>query len=294
MSPNTFRSVTVPADDGAYPGVDEASYHSDPTSLSVSGAKLLLPPSCPAKFRWRMDNPQPPKRVFDFGHLAHRLILGEGAKFAVLDPAVHGLKKDGTIADSPRATAGWKAAETEARANGLIPVSVEDWQTAQAMADKVAAHPVAGPLFTEGQAELSLYHRDPETGIRLRGRLDLLRTDGEIVDYKTSTTSDPAQLERLFHKYGYHMQAAWYMDLAVALGLSDRGRFLFVAQEKEPPYLVTVAEYDDEALAEGRRLNREAINLYAELVKSGQWPGYSDDTATIGLPVWALEQEIDI
>lgn len=287
------RSITVPHEDGAFPGVDEVSYHADPTSLSVSGAKMLLPPSCPAKFLWAQHNPQPPKRAYDFGHLAHRIVLGEGPRFAVLDPSIHGLKKDGTVADSPRMTAGWKLAESQARAEGLIPVSSDEWDTAQAMADMVRDHPVAGPLFAEGRPELSLYHRDPETGVRLRGRVDWQRPDGVIVDYKTSTTADPGQLQRLFHNYCYHMQAAWYLDLVAALGICPAPTFRFVVQEKTPPYEVVVVQLDEEAITEGRRANREAIRLYADLTKSGRWPGYADDTVTLSLPLWATpEMEI--
>lgn len=287
------RSVTIPADDGIYPGVDEESYHHDPTSLSVSGAKLLLPPSCPAKFRHMRDNPQPPRRVFDFGHLAHRMVLGAGSEFTVLDPAVHGLKKDGQVADNPRATSTWKSAEAEARREGRIPVSVEEWRTAEQMAEKVRAHPQARELFTDGQPELALYHRDPETGVRLRGRLDWLRNDGDIVDYKTCQSAEPREIERAFHKFSYHMQAAWYLDMVTALGLAESPRFLFVAQEKVPPYEVTVVEYDQDAIAIGRERNREAIRLYAELMQRGEWPSYTSETITISLPAWAAKPGID-
>lgn len=287
------RSVTIPAEDGAYDGVDEESYHHDPTSLSVSGAKLLLPPSCPSKFRHARDNPQPPRRVFDFGHLAHRMVLGAGNEFTVLDPAIHGLKKDGQIADNPRATSTWKNAEAEARRAGRIPVSVEEWRTAEQMAEKVRAHPQSAELFTDGRPEVALYRRDPETGVRLRGRLDWLRDDGIIVDYKTCQSAEPREIERAFHKYGYHMQSAWYQDMVTALGLAEQPRFLFVAQEKVPPYEVTVVEYDDIAIAEGRRLNREAIRLYAELRERGEWPSYTTETITISLPAWATRTLID-
>jgi len=287
------RSLTVPFEDGFYDGVDEESYHSDPTSLSVSGAKLLLPPSCPAKFRHMRDNPQPPRRVFDFGHLAHRMVLGAGNEFTVLDPAVHGLKKDGMVADNPRATSTWKNAENEARRAGRIPVSVEEWRTAEQMADKARQHPQAAELFTNGQPELSLYHHDPETGVRLRGRLDWLRDDGTIVDYKTTASAEPRDIERLFHKYGYYMQNAWYVDLVAALGLASKPRFLFVAQEKTPPFEVTVVEYDQDAITVGRERCREAIRLYADLMAADEWPGYATETVTISLPAWSTKPILD-
>ena len=97
---------------GLRAGISTADYHADRSSLSCSGAKLLL--RSPAKFQWRLDHPVV-KDVFDFGTVAHTLVLGEGADIAVLDPGVHGLKKDGTPADNPRATTAWKAAEVNRR-----------------------------------------------------------------------------------------------------------------------------------------------------------------------------------
>lgn len=272
--------------DGAYPDVPEEQYHADRGSLSVSGAKLLLPPSCPEKFRWAMDNVRKPKKEWDFGHVAHSLVLGKGAEFVVLDPAVHGLKADGKPSEKPSSTAAWKIAAAEARKQGRTPISLDDFTRAQAMAVKVLAHPTAGPMFDEGRAEIALYHTDSETGVQLRGRVDWLEPNGDIADYKTSTTANPTELVRKFWTLSYFMQAAWYRDLAIALGIAENPRFRFVVQEKEPPYVVTVVKYDDQAIEEGRRLNRQAIRLYADCMERGVWPGYSDDVETISLPGW--------
>lgn len=287
--------IAAPVEDGLF-DIDEQVYHADRGSLSVSGAKLLLPPSCPAKFKYRMENQPAPKREYDFGHLAHGLVLGKGAEMVVLDPEVHGLKKDGTVADSPRATATWKAAEAEARERGATPVHISEYRAAEAMAAMVLQDPDAGPLFQRGHAERSMYATDPDTGVRLRGRADWLTMDDErftCVDYKTSITANPAELIRKFWTYGYFMQAAFYLDLIVALGFSDDPVFRFVVQEKEAPYLVTVVEYDDEALAEGRRLNRQAIDLYAYCKDTDTWPGYGGGIHTIGLPRFALRDGIN-
>ncbi|AHG24368.1 RecE-like exonuclease [Mycobacterium phage MichelleMyBell] len=284
--------MSVPTQDGMHRFVDEADYHADRGSLSVSGAKLLLPPSCPAKFRWEQDNTRKPKKVWDFGHVAHKLVLGKGAEFEILDPAVHGLKADGTPSEKPTATAMWRKAEAEARARGKVPIHVDLFTKAYDMAERVRQHPTAGPIFAdaEGQAEVALYHTDPETGVRLRGRIDWLT--GDIDDYKTSTTANPAELHAKFYRLGYYMQAAWYIDLAVAVGASESPRFRFVVQEKEPPYVVTVVEYDEESIEQGRRANRQAIRLYADCLERGEWPGYSDSVVTISLPKYALQDGI--
>lgn len=281
--------MTVPTTDGIHRTVDEADYHADRGSLSVSSAKLLLPPSAPSKFHEVMTNGQKPKKVWDFGHVAHHLVLGKGAEFKVLDPAVHGLKADGSPSDKPTATANWRKSADDARARGLVPIHIDDHTKAVKMAAKVRDHPIAGPLFAEGDAEVSMYHTDPETGVRLRGRVDWFQLNGDIDDYKTSTTVNTDELTRMFYKLSYFMQAAWYIDLAIAIGASTNPVFRFVVQEKEPPFDVAVIRYDDESIEEGRRRNREAIRLYVECMESGRWPGPADDSeVVISLPGWAF------
>lgn len=283
--------MTVPIDDGIFPDVEETAYHQDRGSLSVSGAKLLLPPSCPAKFRHQQDNPPPPKSVFDFGSLAHALILGAGPEIEILDPAVHGLKADGTVADVPAMTGMWKKAAAKARAAGKLPVSTDDYAAALGMRDAVMAHPIAGGLFTNGRPEVSLYHHDTDSGVRLRGRADWLTSDGDIIDLKTAKTANIAELGPHFWRYGYHMQEAWYRALVVALGINPDPSFTFVVVDKTPPYPVVVVKWNDEAVAEGERLNRLAIRTYAECMESGVWPGYSDGRIeTISLPGWVVNQ----
>lgn len=256
----------------------------------MSNAKLLLPPSCPEKFRYAQDHERAPKKVWDFGHLAHLKVLGTGPAMFVLDPEVHGKTKDGKVSDAPANTKMWKDEVAAARARHEVPVTIDNWNTADLMAAKVRAHPEAGLIFAEGDAEQSLYTVDSVTGVQLRGRTDWLEPNGDIDDYKTSNTANPAELRTKFWKLGYFMQAAWYIDMVVALEISENPRFRFVVQEKDPPFVVTVIEYEPEAIAEGRRKNREAIDLYARCMESGSWPGYSDSTVVLDLPPWAYSQ----
>jgi hypothetical protein len=273
----------VPAEDGLYT-VEESTYHADRGSLSCSGAKLLLPPNCPAKFKERMDNPPPAKRHFEFGHLVHLLVLGIGVPTVEID------------ADNYRTKAAQEARDA-ARAEGKIPVLVgadandefgSELAKAQAMADAVRAHPEAGELFRRGHAEKSLYWTDPKTGVRLRARADWLTLINErltCVDLKTAASVYRPDLERAFWKNGYYLQNAWYVRLLTEIKGSEPD-FAFVCVEKEPPYLVEVVRYEPEDVAEGHRLNRIAIDTYARCIETGEWPGYTDAT-TFRLPRWA-------
>lgn len=286
----------IPTEDALYPGIPDHVYHADLDSLSSSGARSLLART-PAHFdHERRRQPRKPKRAYDYGHLAHMKVLGEGGEFVVLDPEVHGLKKDGTVADNPRATATWKAAEAQARERNAVPVHIDDWRKSEAMLEQVRQHRIAGPLLElPGYAELSGYWTDPITGVRLRFRPDYLieLPDGRIVciDYKTALESSVSHFEKNSADYGYFQQEPWYCDGITALGVGEP-KFLFIVQEKDPPFLVNVIEHHPDDVSRGRDLNRIAINLYADCIESGVWPGY-DDTGvhTARLHSWQVRRQ---
>lgn len=285
-------ATTVPAAGQQFrPGVynmPEDVYHRDPVpggSLSSSGARKLLPPSCPALFKYEQDHPRPPKKTFDYGTAAHQLVLGSGPGIVVVD------------ADSWRTDAA-KAQAADARADGKVPLLAHEWQPVKAMADALREHPVASALFdpNHGKPEQSLFWQDERTGVWRRARLDWLpdpRPGQRLIipDYKTTVSAAPDDLQKSIANYGYHQQSATYIDGARALNLADeKAAFVFVFQQKTPPYLVTVVQLDTVALQVGRFLNRQAIDIYAECKRTGRWPGFSDDIEILPLPPWVERQ----
>lgn len=241
-------------------------YHAHQGSLSASGAKWLAPPNpCPAKFIWHRDNPVQ-KDVYDFGHVVHRLVLGKGADFEVIPY------------DSRRSAAA-KALDVDLRAEGKVPVTVPEFEHAQAVAAAVQTHPLAGPLFTGGDAEVSLFWPDDQTGVTRRGRLDYFRSPGDgrrpiIADLKTARSSDPYVFGKSAADFGYAISAANYVDGAIACGLAEDPVFIFAVVEKDPPYVVSVIQASDDDIQLGRHLMREALALYAKCDKADHWPGY--------------------
>jgi hypothetical protein len=276
---------------GIYDGMTEAEYHADPVpggSLSSTGARKLLPPSCPALYRWEQDHPVF-KDVFDFGSAAHKLVLGAGPKIEVID------------AKDWRTNAA-KAARDQARANGFVPLLPHDWEHVEAMAAAIQDHPLAGPLLDPlagGKAEQSGFWIDEEFGVWCRFRLDWLsgqRTrDGRpvIVDYKSSPCAEPETFARKsVAEFSYHQQDAFYCDGYSALTGEDPV-FLFAVQEKQPPYLVSVVQLTEEDRQVGRERNRHAIERYRDCKAAGVWPGYGDDIEPITLPAWARSRGDD-
>jgi PDDEXK-like domain of unknown function (DUF3799) len=264
---------------GRWRGIPDTVYHRL-LGLSASGAKLLVPPSCPAKFKEQRDNPPPSNAVFDLGKAVHGLVLGEGAPLQIID------------AKDWRSKAASEA-RNEAYAAGVIPILVGDFAQIKAMADAVLAHPMASGIIGEGlgEAEVSLLTDDPTTGVRLKARPDWSATIGGrlwLVDLKTTVTAEPKAFARRAADYRYHLQAAWYVQVAALLELDPQAAFVFIAVEKEPPYLVSVTEWDGEAMQEGALLMRQAIDTYARCMESDFWGGYFEGITPMYLPRWAF------
>jgi hypothetical protein len=253
-------------------------------ALSASGAKTLIRAGGPARFRHEQEHGRPPRDQFDVGHAAHAAVLGVGPELVVIDAP------------------DWrtKAAQTQrdlARAEGKVPVLVSTAQQVADMANALRADPLASRVITagRGEPEVSLFWHDPEHDVDRRGRVDWLRepVDGRLilVDYKTCASADPDALARAVVNYGYHMQAAWYRDLIVGLGLASSVPFLFVFQETAAPYLINVVELDGPTLQMGADLNQRALEVFARCTREDVWPGYTAAGIThLSAPAWAHRQ----
>ncbi|MDR3036164.1 MAG: PD-(D/E)XK nuclease-like domain-containing protein [Kitasatospora sp.] len=269
-------------------GLPADEYHADPTTISSSGLRALLPPGCPAQYRYDRDNPAAPKREFDFGHAAHKVVLGEGDEIVV------------TEHDDWRSKAA-REERDEIRAGGAVPLLAHEGEQVDAMAAAIRQHPLAGPLFKPGagRAELSIYWTDPATGIRCRIRPDwLVERPGltVAVDYKTTRDASPDAVSKAINDHGYHQQDALYTDGIWAALQPDDVRFLFVFQSKTAPYLITVREIDQQARDIGRAKNERALRIYADCQRTGIWPdwtGPTTDIPFITLPTWAAIRDTE-
>lgn len=290
MSAVLDRPTIEITEPGVY-DIDVESYHDDPVpggSLSSTGARRLLPPSCPAKFKWEQDHrheTDPINRTFNLGHAAHKLVLGDGPELVRID------------ADSYR-TKDAKTARDDALASGRVPLLPTEWMQVHDMAAALRAHPVSALIDpTRGKAEQTLVWQDELTGIMCRARIDWLQP-GAVVDYKSTLSGDTEHLGRASDQHGYAQQADFYLDGIRALGLGDENTpFVFIAQEKEPPYLITPFQLDPTALSIGRRRNIAARQVYRHCVETGYWPGHvhdPDEIVWVSLPPWVERREAEM
>lgn len=262
--------VSTTERDGLVHGLEEVTYHSGP-ELSSTGAKTIL--RSPAHYRWEQQH-RTEKAAFDFGHAVHALVLGVGMDIEVIP--------------GPWTTKAAKQDVATARAAGCVPIKPEDWQRAKTAAAAVREHPIAGPLFSAGEPEVSMFWTDETTGVRCRGRLDWLRTAGRLltVDLKTCQDANPSAFGRIAAKFGYSLQQRWYREGYAATTGGEMPPLLFVLVETEPPHAVSVVQLDDEADQVGAALASRARERYRDCTESGSWPAYAEDVHVASLPRW--------
>jgi hypothetical protein len=258
---------------GVYGGMPAEVYHADPVpggSLSSTGLRKLTEPSTPAAFKEWRDNPPLPTPAFNFGHAAHKEVLGEGAELVTF-PKVDGRTREGKAV---------RADMDAALAAGKIVLTEEDYAVVKAMVAKLKEHRLAMALLTGGTSEAAMFWRDPETDVWCRSMVDKLRErrNGRLtlVDYKTADSAHPDKFCRKAWDYGYPQQDDHYSTGARVLGLAEVVDFAFVVQEKWPPYLVNVVQFNEADRRRGRQLNRTAIDTYVRCTETGIWPGYGD------------------
>lgn len=215
----------------------------------------------------------------EFGHLAHTAILEPDqleARYVVVPPD---MVKNGN------AWKEWKLAN-----DGKGWINASDYEAAMRMRDAVYAHPSASEMLRGGVAEQPLYATDPETGVLVKCKPDyyLPNYGGAVIDLKTTRDASPAKFARDAHNYRYHVQDAFYTDVAIWAG-KPVADFVFIAIEKEPPYAVAVYAMDSDSRELGRIAYREDLRTYAHCLKTGVWESYAPTTQTLSLPSWAFK-----
>lgn len=270
---------------GLHLDIPDEDYHSQKDWLSSSGAKMLMPPSVPAHYQRWLTAPEVTRAAFDIGKVTHRLVLGQGADFEVVQKVTR---------DKQRVDAGdliTKSAQehaAEIRAAGKVPILRDALTECQSMAEAVLANRVAAALFSNGHAEASAFWHDPETQVPCRARFDWLPEPvaGKryiVPDFKTAADASPSEFARAGAKYRYHIQDQWYSDGIKALGIDDDPMFLFVIVEKGS-HLVNILPWSPEVRKRASAMADRARRIYRECTDANDWPGYLRD-GQIGDPM---------
>ncbi len=261
-------------------------YINDPApepSLNASIATTLLT-ATPAHARLQHPrlNPQQDREEssrLDLGTIAHGILLeGDSSRVVVID------------ADD------WRKKETkeqrdEARAAGKLPILKADHATVLEMVKAAEGYIYLSEIAADFKAaipEQTLIWQ--EAGIWLRCRPDKATPDWRVVfDYKTCAgTAHPAVWAKsAMVRYGYDIQAAINLRGVKALTKAKRTTFVFLVQEIEPPYVLSIVSLSPEWLQLADDKLRVAMSIWQGCTRKNEWPGYPSRIAYVEPPAFA-------
>lgn len=265
----------------------EGYCQSDLKSGQISMAHLKALLSGPAK------EPTADQKI---GTLTHSLILCGREDFVVIPdhspkkPTKAQLEAKKPSESTLEAIEWWEM--FRAQNEGKEFVDKEQADALHAMRDSVMADPVAREILgRSGNNEVACFKVHERTGLLLKGRADRICSDNAgritIPDLKTVQlgAARPDEFSRSIFKWGYDIQAAFYIDLF------GGEFFVFVAVEKEPPYAVKCYSLKQDSIERGRRIYEGILTQILECESTGVWPSYAPGIESIGVPEWVLRRE---
>lgn len=261
---------------GIVSDLDNDAYHAGP-GVSKSGLWKIYTQS-PAHYRFaeRKDT-----TAFDFGTACHT---------AILEPEHFEAR---TMKGPPdRRGNNWKDAQAEATNTGRVLLTAGDYDKVMIIRDAVHADAWLNALIVSphSRVEQSAYWIDEATGVLCRSRPDLYREDlGVMVDVKSTASAHPDAFARSVINYGYHAQEAWYSAGHRANGKPVEG-FVFLAWEKETPFVTARYELPPSIVAEGDAIMRRALETYATCQQADHWPGYSNEITELSFKRWSYQE----
>jgi hypothetical protein len=147
-------------------------------------------------------------------------------------------------------------------------------------------------LFQQpGRNENVFFTPDHPERTKLKCKPDRVLENGLVVDLKTvDGPVDPSSWSRCLSKWGYHRQAAFYLDVLALTG-QNADMFVFVAVSKDPPHEIGIYVLPQEDIEDGRRENEETLRDLAECRRSGVWKHeWQGRILTVGRPRWAKDR----
>jgi hypothetical protein len=156
----------------------------------------------------------------------------------------------------------------------------------------VRNHPAAAGLLRYAvDFEVSLFWEDADTGVPCKARIDFVaRTPAGIVlgDLKSTADASEENAAKSIVGYGLDSQAAHYWNGFETVTGETVAAYALVFAENVRPHDVLARTLGEATLDRGRTRRLRALDLYAECVASGKWPGRDERIGTIDVPAWAL------
>tara|TARA_R110000796_G_scaffold95662_1_gene201086 strand:+ start:33 stop:800 length:768 start_codon:yes stop_codon:yes gene_type:complete len=224
---------------------DDSFYYSD--YEFVTNSQLGLVKKDVRTYKLMRDNPHLRTETFP-------MIFGRAYHVAMLEPNEFNDKVK-VFDSSTRTTKGYKEFKQE---NSEAPTIIltKEYDKIMRMQDVLFSHnEVKDLLQSEGEREIANAWQDDDTDVFCKGKADY-RNGKTLIDLKTTGDGSMWGFSNSCKKYGYDRQASFYMD---GFGCD---KFVFITQEKEAPYNVSIFYAGQEFIDRGRDEYKYLLDVY--------------------------------
>ena len=220
------------------------------------------------------------------------MLLGKATHTAVFEPEKFQLEY--ALWSGQRRGNAYKDFMEGCQAQGRSILKTAEYETALMIRDVVRSEPVIGELLSKGRPEVSLFWRNPQTGVACKGRLDWIASKNAILDLKTTTSIDAGWFSAHAWKMGYFHQAAMYQEgYAVASGKGTMLRFGIIAVERNAPHACRLFWLNEEALEMAWGEYVGWLEQVVQCTDTDLWPGPVPVESELAAPSWATTSEAD-
>lgn len=260
--------------DGYISGMPDDYYHTTKGFISKSSLSVLKD----SPFKFFNQAKRNPTKAMQIGTAIHCAIL-EPKKFAKQYKVMPDIKD--------KRVKAYK--EAVADNEGVELLIGSDAKNINGMIKAVMNNDAARELLElDGWCEVSGFHTDPETGVKLRHRFDKLTKCGVGIDLKKTQSVNPDEIAKTIFKYGYDMQDSLYSDGYSVINGEKLKQFYFIFVEESYPHEVAVVYLDDASKNVGRDSYQELLIDYSYYTANPDKANNNKEIGMVSLPDWVL------
>lgn len=281
---------------GIFTELHNEAYHG---SEGVSHSGLGAIDESPASYReWKLNPPEETKALRD-GKRFHTCLLEPDlfSKMYRVKPEREKRSKEDK--------AWWVEFEKELAESGQVLATQEEMDLCFRMQDSLLKNQLVRRALI-GAKEVSAWAQEPNTGVLVKARTDIINAAGVIVDLKTTDDCSEEEFARSVAKYKYHRQNIFHMNV-INMALEKCGPLMvegkevkqvrdpiILAVEKRPPFNweMYVMHIDD--LQVGFDEYVKALEVYAACLKTDTWPTRGGVIKELRLPKYYKRPEVEL
>tara|TARA_R110002020_G_scaffold57022_3_gene157204 strand:- start:250 stop:1017 length:768 start_codon:yes stop_codon:yes gene_type:complete len=167
----------------------------------------------------------------------------------------------------------WETLNKTAETTGKQIITEQDYDMIKKMSEKIYDDEICKKLLSNGEPEVSFYEENfMDTWVKVRP--DYYVEDKYVVDLKSCQDASPRAFKYDIFKYGWHIQAAFYMDVC------EVNEFYFIASEKNHPYECQAYKLSDDLINQGRQAYMDSIKIWKDYLEFGNISKYQADNVT--------------